>query len=228
MKGNLLEKIRCFAGAAAVLLAAGGAARADVVYNNQAAWNANVSGVTTVNFEAIVPVNGFQAYPGTTTVGGVNFSIGPASPAGLLFVIGDNFYGFGVATVSSQDPGTGINPTNDLLITLPNPATAVALDFIVDPGTVTVQLSDGLSQQLTAANAPSSLFFGVTAPGGITSVDISEPYSLGAQSINLSDVSYATAATATPEPSSYAFFSVALAAGLVWMRRKRPAPSGRG
>jgi len=184
-------------------------AQADVFYTTQAAWNAAVSGPTTINFEGIVPVNGYAAYPGNTTVGGVQFGIGPASPSGLLFIIGDNFYGLGFATISSQDPGTGINPTNDLLVTLPSPVTALAFDFIVDPGTVTVALSDGATQSLVAANTPTFGFFGVTAPGGISSVDITEPYSLAAQSINLSDFSYGTALPSAPTPEPFSLLLLA-------------------
>lgn len=203
-----------------IIFAALGVARADVVYNNQAAWTAAVSGVTTINFEGIVPANGFQAYPGSTTIGGVTFGVGPASPSGLFFLIGDNFYGFGVATLSSQDPGTGTNPTNDFLVTLPNPVTALGFNYIVDPGTVTVTLSDGVTQNIVAANTPTKAFFGVTAPGGITSVDITEPYSLAAQSIDMSDFSYATP-SATPEPSSPLILGFACFAAMVWFTRRR-------
>ena len=213
-------------------------AQADTVYTSQAAWDAAVSGVTTITFEGIAdptctpattPACGFVGYGGTppsTSVGGVTFGVGPASPSGLLFVIGDSYYGNGFATLSSQDPGTGSNPTNDLLITLPSPVTALAFDYLVDPGTVTITLSDGNVQTQTAASTPTSLFFGITDAGGFTSVDLTEPFSLAAASINLKDFSYATANPATvPEPSSLLFSSVVVAGMLVLMRRRRQSKS---
>jgi hypothetical protein len=218
-------------GVIAVIAASCGVAQADVMYTSQASWNGAVSGATTINFEGIVPPSGFQSYAGSTTVGGVQFGIGPASPSGLLFVIGDNFYGFGVATVSSQDPGTGVNPTNDLLITLPNPVTALAFNFIVDPGNVTITLSDGTVQSLTAANTPTSLFFGVTASGGISSVDITEPFSAAAESINLSDFSYGSATFApTPEPGAFLLFGTVLAVclGKIARRCRQRSPINDG
>jgi len=203
---------------AIAVLAASSIAHADTIYTSESAWAAAVSGITTVNFEGIAPVNSYQAYSGSTVVGGLTFSTD-----GALFVIGDNFYGFGVATLSGQGPGT--SNTDHLSVTLPTAVTAIGFDFIVDPGTVTVTLSDGVTDQLTAANSPSTLFFGVTAVSGITSVDISEPYSLAAASLNLSDFSYATAnPVATPEPRSSILLVALLGAfGLVMHRRRRQA-----
>jgi hypothetical protein len=211
-------------------------AQADTVYTSQAAWNAAVSGATTINFEGIAnasctpatrPVCGFVGYGGTppsTSVGGVTFGVGPASPSGLLFVIGDSYYGYGFATLSSQDPGTGSKPTNDLLVTLPSPVTALAFDYLVDPGTVTITLSDGVVQTQTAASTPTTLFFGITDPGGFTSVDLTEPFSSAAESINMKDFSYATANPATvPEPSSLLFSSVVVV-GMIGLVRRRRQP----
>jgi hypothetical protein len=202
-------------------------AHADTVYTSESAWAAAVSGITTVNFEGLVGASSASALGGTppsTTVGGVTFADGPSAPAGAaLFLIGDNFYGFGVATISAQ---VGTGDTDDLEITLPSSATAVAFDYFLSPGTYTVTLSDGTMETISPTSNPTSGFFGVTDPGGITSLDITDPSSLAALSINVSDFSYATAnpVAATPEPRSSILLVALLGAfGLMMQRGRRLA-----
>jgi hypothetical protein len=201
-----------------VLMAAGCIAQADTVYTSQAAWNAAVSGASTINFEGIAPTSSYANETPSFVQGGDTFAIGPSAPGGsVLFVIGDNFYGYGYAVVSSQ----AASGTLDLKVTLPSAVTAFAFDYIVGPGTVTVTASDGLDQTQSAPGAGNNyLFFGVTDPGGITSLDITEPYSLSAQGINMKDFSTATANPTVPEPSSL-LVSSALLAGLIGMVRRR-------
>jgi hypothetical protein len=68
------------------------------------------------------------------------------------------------------------------------------------------------------------LFFGVTDPGGISSVDITQAYSLASESVNMKDFSYATANPATvPEPSSLLFSSVVVV-GMIGLVRRRRQP----
>lgn len=202
--------------AAALLLAASFAAQADTFYTSASAWNAAVTGITDVTFEGIADPNSFVPYAGTTTVNGVTFSTD-----GALFVIGDNFYGFGVATMSGQGPGT--TNTDNLTVALPSGTTAVGLDFFVDPGTITLTLGDGSTDSITAADTPSELFIGATTSSPITSLEISEPFSLAAASLSVDKFSYATALpTAAPEPRTTILLGGMLAViGFAFRRRRR-------
>lgn len=204
-----------------IVLLASGVGQAGTVYTGAAAWNAAVTGVTTINFEGIAPDGVYVYYgsgPGASVaVGGVSFAVGPASPDGMLFVSGDNTY-YPMASVNSQRPTTTGAP-NDLLITLPSAVTAVAFDFGDFNGqTATITLSGGTFYTETAAPYGTTAFFGVTAPGGITSVDITEP--AAGYTINVTDFSYGTAATA-PEPSSLLLFGAGLAGVAGILRRRR-------
>ena len=196
-------------------------AQADTVYTSQSAWNAAVSGSTTINFEGIAIPSSYVNEPPSFLQGGDTFGIGPSAPGGSsLFVIGDNFYGFGYAVVSSQ----AASGTLDLKVTLPSPVTALAFDYIVGTGNVTITGSDGLNQAESAPGVTNFLFFGVTDPGGISSVDITQAYSLASESVNMKDFSYATANPATvPEPSSLLFSSVVVV-GMIGLVRRRRQP----
>jgi hypothetical protein len=100
-------------------------AQADTVYTNQAAWNAAVSGSTTINFEGIASPSSYVNETPSFQQGGDTFAIGPSAPSGsALFVIGDNFYGYGYAVASSQ----AASGTLDLRVTLPSPVMAFAFD----------------------------------------------------------------------------------------------------
>jgi hypothetical protein len=188
----------------------------DVLYNDPAIWSAAVTGVTNVNLEGIVPPSSY-AYVGrgagaNTTVDGVNFAIGPSSN-GYLWIIGDDFYYPGTAVITSQESTT---PFNDLLITLPDAVTALGFYFGDAYGdTATITLSDGTVQLQTALAGPYLGFFGVTAPGGVTQVDITTPDVV----MNVSDVSYGSS---VPEPIAPILSGMGIALIGVLLRRRRP------
>jgi hypothetical protein len=199
-----------------ILLVAACAARADIIYNDQASWLSALSGApTTVNFEGLAPPGG-ASYIGSgaganTTVGGINFAVGPSSN-GNLFIIGDNLYYPGTAAISSQESTTAFN---DLLITLPFSVTAVGFsfgDFFGDTATIT--LSDGTVSFPTATPIPYLGFFGATAPGGaINWVDITTPD----QVMNVASVSYGFATT--PEPAAPLLLATMLGLAALLLRK---------
>jgi hypothetical protein len=227
---------------AVVLVSGNYLAKADLVtfYSDPGSWNAAVTGVSTINFEDIASPTGFAGSPSGSgaldpfgngyadvtpsfALGNAIFGLGPDSSDGNLFVIGDAYYGFGVATISAQGSATDTN--NDLLVTLPVSATAVAFDLWVDPGILTITLSDGSTEVLNPTDlTPSDLFVAVTDAAGITSVDITEPWSLDTESVNMSDFLIATAnetPVVAPEPGSLALFGAGFAGIVAAMRLRR-------
>jgi hypothetical protein len=161
--------------------------------------------------------------PSGITLGALTFTAGPLGPNNFIFVLGPDVYGFGTSAISAQ--GYLTDADDDLNIALSGSATAVAFDFIVDPGAITVNFSDGTSDSFAASvDPPASIFLGITAPGGITSVDIAEPFSLGTASLNLIDFTTASIPAVspgvTPEPESLALVFTGLA-GLAGALRTR-------
>jgi hypothetical protein len=206
-----------------VLFTSSCVARADSFYTSESAWAGALSGsATTINFEGLAPVRGINylgSGPGASiTVGGVNFAIGPVATTSYLFLAGDGYYA-PVSVISEQNGGDG--QTFDLLITLPSAVTALGFDFDGGRvGTATVTLSDGSVQEVAVPAAIDLTFFGVTAPGGITTVDITLPDSTG-QILDLADFSYGTEGTSvTPEPSSFLLLGSGLLGLASLLKRK--------
>jgi hypothetical protein len=169
--------------------------QADETFTSESTWAESVSGITTINFEGIAPAHSYNYYgtgpSANVTVGGVNFAVGASGTGDNLFVIGDGFY-YPFAVLSVQGNPT----TQDLLIDLPTPVTALAFDFATfesAPGTIT--LSDGTIIPISTGSNDFE-FFGVTSSAAITSVDITET---GGGVLNLEDFS---SATVTPEPGT--------------------------
>jgi hypothetical protein len=214
-------------------------AHADGFYNSKAAWTAALAGSpTTINFEGIAPASDsvFIGYgPGAnTTVGGVNFAVGTLGTDSIFFILGDGNYGYPKSLISLQ-PTTLLNPA-DLLITLPRAVTALGFDFgtlftgstaggdgtesddSTNGGAATITLSDDSVQTVGTLENPDFAFFGVTAAGGISSVDISVA---GTYGLDLADFSYGTAGpTVTPEPGTILLLGTGLV-GLVGVVRRK-------
>jgi MYXO-CTERM domain-containing protein len=190
----------------AIVFAAGCVAKADTIFSSESAWDTVVSGITDINFSGVSIPSGFLNEPSTGfTQGGATFLIGPAGSDNVLFLLAPGIFSAApVNIVSAQSTGTASTPVNDLEIQLPSSETAVGFMLYANPGTITVTLSDGTTTtQSPTSSSLTPLFFGFTAPGGITSIDISEPFSSAAESVNLSDLFLATAnptTTAAPEP----------------------------
>jgi hypothetical protein len=204
------------------------AARADSFYSSEAAWaGALSSSPTTINFEGIgAPYAGTTSILGvgpgsSTTVGGVTFGIGPSGNANLLVIGGDGSY-YPVSTLSAQ-PTDGVSPA-DFSISLPSSVTALGFDFgaLYVGSTATITLSDGTVQTVTVPASTSLAFFGVTAPGGIDSLDITLPGSSTTYGLAVADFSYGSTNTTppVPEPSSLLLLGSGLV-GLAGMVRRK-------
>jgi len=202
-----------------MLLTASCVARADSFYLSESAWAGALSGSpTTINFEGLVANDTIVNYgygPGASiAVGGVNFATGPLGANNFFDLAGDGAYSL-VSVISIQP--WNLNYPGDLLITLPSAVTALGFDFNGGRlGTATVTLSDGSVQEVGVPAAPSLTFFGVTAPGGITTVDITLPAT--DEQLDMADFSYGT--EATPEPSSFLLLASGLS-GLAGMVKRK-------
>jgi hypothetical protein len=179
------------------------AARADTSYASESDWLAALSGSPTmIDFEGLGPLV-VGSGPGTNTfIGGLTFAIGPAG-AGNQMTLDTAGTHFPQASITVQPPS---GTPADLLVTLDfGAATALGFDFSsLSADVATITLSDGtvFSDSLPASTLE---FFGVTAPGGVDSVDIT--LAPGTSGVVMTDFSSGVAGqestSVTPEPSSF-------------------------
>jgi hypothetical protein len=112
----------------------------------------------------------------------------------------------------------------DFSISLPSSVTALGFDFgaLYVGSTATITLSDGTVQTVTVPASTSLAFFGVTAPGGIDSLDITLPGSSTTYGLAVADFSYGSTNTTppVPEPSSLLLLGSGLV-GLAGMVRRK-------
>ena len=128
-------------------LAAGAAdyARADVVYNTVAGFDAATTNSTFIGFDGILPTSKSYANFTGTTLDGATFNSG--TPGANVNLTGSAYYAPGFLYAAdflvSTNVGTG---TVTLDVTFTNPTSALALDFgSLFDGTTTLTLSDGTS-----------------------------------------------------------------------------------
>jgi hypothetical protein len=211
----------------AILFAFGCVANADTIYTSESDWDAAISCATDISFSGVAIPSGFIGEPATGfTEGGATFLIGPAGSDNLLFLLAPGmFSGAPVNVVAAESQGTATTPVNDLEIELPSSETAVGFMLYANPGTITVTLSDGTTTtQSPTSTSLTPLFFGFTASGGITSIDISEPFSASAEAVTLSDLFLGTAnpaTTAAPEPQLSMVLAATLSLVALGAQRRR-------
>jgi hypothetical protein len=198
---------------------------ADVTYTDFTSWAAANPGYTTVTIPDD-PSPGFTVLGtgnASVTYSGVQFSqSGDSSTDPDLFNIG---------SLDSGDPAvlSSASLTGDanILITLPQAVTALALDYgTMDGSSMTFTLSDGsvINQPSTAGGSfavPD--FFGVTESSPFTSVLLTT----SDLALDLNNVSYLVAGpsvgtVAAPEPGTWPVLAIALACLAVagWRRQK--------
>lgn len=200
---------------AALILAS--PARAGLVsYGDFASWSASVPVRTSVSIPE--PASAFD-YFGTgdasVSYGGVLFSTNSALGNGSFFNVGAGFSG-SPAVLSSQQQTNGLA---NILITLPSPVTALALNFgTFDGSIVNFKLSNGTSLNLAGSNTAYevSSFFGVASSSSFNSILLTTADS----ALNINDLLFGTAVPAIPEPSTWLLMLVGFA-GMVSVSRPR-------
>jgi hypothetical protein len=187
-------------------------------YPDIASWSGAVSGVTNVAIPDPAPLPDifFGSGDASVTYGGVTFSTSAALSNGNFFNVGLLSSGE-PAVLSSQEYTEGVA---NILITLPGPVTALALNFgTFDGSDVKFLLSNGDSVSLGSTSSGYSVpdFFGVTDTTAFTSVLLTSTDFV----LNMNNLSFGTAAV-VPEPSSLTLFCGLLAGAGTVFRTRRP------
>jgi hypothetical protein len=210
-----MTKFKFAALAGVAVLAIAGAANADTVFNNRAAFLSATSGLTNIDFNGI-------AGPGSY----VSFGNGPLSLSGAtftgngsMFVIDPGYYGFGYPNGGFLN--SDYNSPNEIDVALPA-STAVGFDFgglLGGPVTFTINTSNGgsFTASTNASTAGGGLdFFGVVTSTPITSVSILMPDCCAYNAVD----NFAFGA-GVPEPATWGMMLLGMAGLGVAMRNRR-------
>jgi PEP-CTERM motif-containing protein len=217
-----MRKNSVAAALASVFFGATSAHAALVSYSDFASWNSAVSGTTTVTIPD--PAHDPSTFIGTGTAsviyGGVTFSTSLALSDGDFFNIGSGWSGT-PAVLSSQAQNIGVA---NILITLSAPVTAFSLNFGTFNGVdVNFLLSNG---DTTTTGSTFNLvdfysvndFFGVTNDTPFTSILVTSTD----EALNLNNISFGSAVSAIPEPSTWAMMMLGFASiALLGYRQSR-------
>ena len=138
-----------------------------IQFNNLASFQAQTTGLTTIDFEGLTPAQRFISYPTGLTTQGVNFT----GSSGLFVIepaLSQPFYNWGSgATLSAQPSPRSIS------VNLPSGVTAVGseiMSFNDYASPFTIGLSTGETFNLNSLNYPNRQFVGFTSDTPITSI----------------------------------------------------------
>jgi PEP-CTERM motif len=188
-----------------------------ITFNDLAAFLGATSGLTTIDFNGIAPVNGFVSYAnGPLVLSGVTITSNSS-----MFVIDPGFYGAPYA-------GGGFLNTdfsNPNVLTFATTNTALGFNFgglFGSPVTFTVTLSTGdvfnVVSNTSIINNTTLDFFGAISSAPFTSFTLSMPDSPNYNAVDNLRLG-AAATTTVPEPGTLTLFGLGFAA---WrLRRKR-------
>jgi hypothetical protein len=197
-------------------------AEAATFYTDAGAFNAATSGLTTGNFDGLVPVGQSGFYANGVTVNGVTFR-GPLSfvlsegPNSLIYP-NQSFY-------SGQDQ-VGTAPVPKLITTISFPEVGafgmVYGGYFSRGEAVSFTLSDGsLFDAIIPGSFAGTAFFGFTSQQPITSINV-RTRDTGLATFDVLSFSFGQAAVpAVPEPASWAMLITGFGVAGVAMRRRR-------
>jgi hypothetical protein len=183
-------------------------------------WAAGVTGLTTVTVPDPQPNSYIYFGSGTESVtySGVTFSQSSTLGNGNFFNVGFLFSD-NPAVISSQEQSSGVA---NILITLPSPVTAIALDagygtFEGSPVTFTLSNGDSVTQASTGSGYGTPDLFAAIDTTPFTSLLLTSPDFV----LDVSNVEFGDGAV-TPEPSFYGVLGMGMA-GLLFTARRRLA-----
>ncbi|WP_310485548.1 PEP-CTERM sorting domain-containing protein [Chamaesiphon sp. VAR_48_metabat_403] len=176
------------------MAATNSAQAATVQFTDLTSFQANTTGLTTIDFEGLAATGSAASYGGTTS--GVTFTVS----SNTLFVVDPAFgpssydWGSGAVLLGNSQRGT-------VTATLPSGITAVGSDImsIIDfASPFTIMLSTGETFNLNSLNYPNRQFVGFTSDTAITSISFQATN--GFPLLDNFRFGTANAATAVPEP----------------------------
>ena len=141
-----------------------------IQFNNLASFQAQTTGLTTIDFEGLTPAQRFITYPTGLTTQGVNFT-GSSSLFVIEPALSQPFYNWGSgATLSAQSAQPS---PQSISVNLPSGVTAVGSDimsFKNYASSFTIVLSTDETFNLNSLNYPNRQFVGFTSDTPITSI----------------------------------------------------------
>ena len=196
-------------------------ARADtVVFTNRAAFTAASTGLTTIDFEGIAPVNSVANFASGLTLQGVTFT---GSTTGMVSVVDSGFF----SPLFAFQSGAVLSGFAFIEATLPPGITAIGVDIMTtnpDGQSFDIVLSTGEVFTVSTPFRPERGFFGVTSDVAISSIRFTTVVA-AIRGIPLSDnFSFGQAQASTvPEPGTLILVGTGIAgiAARVLRRRSR-------